>query len=173
MAVSITAAAKNLLRKAVNGVTLVAGVDSVDNTKVSTSKSSNGALHQRPMPGPQTISRNRYLDVANATRVKAEWPSGANITELTVFATLATPNATGSEGYYLRLAVDAASDAIADGLLTVTSSSVDDAGWILIPIGQLVSIPLTEALSNGSLGGGRVDVRTEGGAALEVWIGAN
>ena len=133
---------------------------------------SGGAVEVNSLLGPKTQTRGRYLDIASGTREKVEWPSGANITELVVYVTLSTAQITaGTSGVYARIAIDAANDAIANAMLTRASSPSSDVQWIPIPIDEVIRIPLTAALSQGSLGGGRVDVITDEGQALDVWIG--
>lgn len=81
------------------------------------------------------------------------------------------------EDVYAVLCPDAENDTEADGNLGVSgnppSSATADAQFVPIPLGEFVKIPLTAALVNGSYGGGRVDVRSVDGTALNIWIGAN
>lgn len=75
---------------------------------------------------------------------------------------------------YGMVAIDAGSDAIADALLSKINSIVDDNGYFPIPLNEVVTIPLTDAITGGSLGGGRVDIKSSNaGTALDFWIGAN
>lgn len=130
-------------------------------------------------PGPHTIARSRnILLAATGARNKAEWPSGANITYLTVIATTIQGTGTTHLDEKVIITIDAANDTEADGNLGATgavppASSSADAQFITIPLNVPVSIPLTAALSSGSLGGGRVDARAIGGTAIDLWIGAN
>lgn len=124
-----------------------------------------------PLPGTQVQTRGRFLS-AVTTRQKVEWPSGSDITELICFVTIDGAVVSTTHGIYAAIAIDAASDAVADALLTQAPSSTDDAGWIPIPIGELVRIPLTSALENGSLNGGRVDIIGIGDG-IDIWIGGN
>jgi hypothetical protein len=129
--------------------------------------------------GPAAQARNRAL--SNVTsRQKVEWPAGSNITYLTVLAMLeeGTTLVAGAEkDVYAVLSLDAENDTEADGNLGTTSnppsSATADAQFIPIPLGEFVKIPLTDALINGTSGGGRVDVRSVDGTALNIWIGAN
>lgn len=129
--------------------------------------------------GPSTQARSRALSNVT-TRQKAEWPSGANITHLTVLAMLeeGTTLVAGAElDTYALLTIDAENDDEANGNLGAAgnppSAAAADAQFIPIPLGRFVEIPLSDALRNGSLGGGRVDVRSVDGTALNIWIGAN
>lgn len=129
--------------------------------------------------GPAQQARNRALSNVT-TRQKVEWNTGSNITYLTVLAMLeeGTTLVAGAEkDVYAVLSIDAENDAEADGNLGTTSnppsSATADAQFIPIPLGEFVKIPLTNALVNGTLGGGRVDVRSVDGTALNIWIGAN
>lgn len=135
---------------------------------------SPAAKNVNHVPGPQTQARNRWLQLDNAgTREKAEWPSGANIKELTFFAAPVAGTAAVVGDEYVAVAIDAADDPSADAMLTQVESSANDINWIPIPLYTVVRIPLTDALSNGTLGGGRVDAKTVGGVALDLWIGGN
>jgi len=145
------------------------GSGKVDNI-LATKKSG----HVNPIPGPQTQGRNRYLTAVSTTLAsaeKAEWAEGSNIKELTVFCTPATPEA-AQTGDYGIIAIDPASDGIAQLMLTQVESASADAGWIPIPTNTLVRIPLTTALSQGSLDGGRVECLSVG-VAMNFWIGGN
>ena len=148
--------------------------------KPENNKGVNGANWVKPIPGPQTQARSRNLSAVTATRQKAEWPSGSNITRLTVLVTFdstAAVTAGAEHEAYAVMTIDAASDTEADGNLGTSgnppSSVTSDAQFIAIPPGVYIDIPLTDALSNGSLSGGRVDVRSVDGTPLNIWIGAN
>ena len=137
------------------------------------------AMVHKAGEGPATQSRNRALSNVT-TRQKVEWPAGANITYLTVFAMLeegTTLVAGAEQDVYAVVSIDAENDTEADGNLGTTSnppsSATADAQFIPIPLGVFVTIPLTTALVNGTYGGGRVDVRSVDGTALNIWIGAN
>lgn len=134
----------------------------------------NGATHSNPVPGPQTQTRARYrtaVPLVKANAVKVEYPLGANIKELVVFCTPATPEA-AQTGDYGIIVIDPASDGIAQLMLTQTDSETGDAGWFPIPPNELVRIPLTAPLKEGSLGGGRVELLSVG-VAMNFWVGGN
>lgn len=142
-------------------------------------ESSGSALHVQPRSGTGARDRNRSL-VNVTTRQAVHWPAGADIRNLTVFAMLeeGTTLTAGQElDVYAVLCIDASNDTEADGNLGTTSnppsSATADANFIPVPLGKFVSIPLTDALVNGLYGGGRVDVRSVDGTALNIWIGAN
>jgi hypothetical protein len=136
-----------------------------------------GAKNVNPVPGTGGVLHPRYLAAVGSTIETATWPAGSNITELLVFC---WPNGTSPAGNNTigMLAIDAVSDAAAAVMLTATESGAVDAGWIPIPINDaevgsspsFVRIPLSAALSQGSLGGGRVDVKSIDGTALNFWI---
>jgi len=140
----------------------------------------NNPRYVRPKPGPQTQGRNRDLENVS-TRQKFEFPEGANITELTIFcqfnAIAATADLAAARSHlYAQLVIDAIDDNVADALMTKLNSAVDDNGYIPIKIGDEKTITLKEGtvLKNGSLGGGRIDVKcSDGSTGLDFWIGGN
>lgn len=135
---------------------------------------SAGSSTVNPQPGTKQQARNRYLTAVSTTVGSfetADWPSGANITELNIFCTPATPEA-AQTGDYGIIVIDAANDALAEAMLTQTESASDDVQWYPIPPNEIVRIPLTAALSNGQFGGGRVDCLSVG-VAMNFWIGAS
>ncbi len=132
-----------------------------------------GAASVRQIGGTGQQNRNRYQQLDNAgTRLKVEWPSGANITDLTFFAS-PIPGSTLAGDEVVLVAIDSVDDAAADNALTQTPSATDDVQWIPIPMNKYISLPQSSALSNGSLGGGRVDAKTIGGVAVDLFIGAS
>lgn len=161
----------------------IAGLDAsgaVVSVEMTDAGSGLGPTHVYPRPGTGATNRNRSLVNVTATRQEAHWPAGANIRHLTAFVMLAagTTLTAGQElDVYALLSIDAENDTEADGNLGITgnppASSTADAQFIPIPLGRFVEIPLTTALSNGDYGGGRVDVRSVDGTALNIWIGAN
>jgi len=148
---------------------------------ITTFDANGGVVAKNPFPGSGLPMRARYLATVT-TREKVEWPAGANITELVVccWASSGTPVAPDEDDLGM-LAVDASSDASASAMLTATDSATADAQWYPIPISNptaggliFIRIPLTAPLSQGSLGGGRVDVKSfDGTYSLAFWIGAN
>lgn len=140
--------------------------------------------YTRTKQGPQTQGRNRDL-VNVTTRQKAEWPAPVSdekgITEITVFcnfyAAVTTADlAAAREHIFGKLVIDGVSDAVVNALMTVLGTGVDDSGYLPIPLGKEVTVSTKEgnALSNGSLGGGRVDVMaSDGTTPLFFWIGGN
>ena len=131
------------------------------------------AGHVRPIPGPQLPLKIRQL-VNVTARQKATWPTGSNITYLIAIVTLeatAAPTA-GQEGRQVALlSLGAATDAEADGNIGLSgnppASATTDGNCIPLPLGITV-IPLTSPLA-GELGG-RVDVRSMDGTALNVTL---
>lgn len=72
------------------------------------------------------------------------------------------------------VAVDALSDGAADALLTALDSSTDDNGYIPVPLNQVIHIPHTEPLENGSSSGGRLDMKSSDPLiGLNPWTGGN
>lgn len=129
----------------------------------------------RPMPGPRTLGRNRDMQGVT-TREKCEWPSGSNITELTLFVLPAAAPASMQAilPIYGKLVIDAASDALATALMTSLDSGTSDSGYIAVPLNQPISIPLVSPLTQGSLSGGRIDIQSSDGTTSLNWhIGAN
>lgn len=162
------------------GVVQIAGKNTTTGNPELLESIAGAASVHKAGEGPATQSRNRALSNVNSTRQKVEWPSGANITYLTVFAMLeeGTTLVAGAElDVYAVVSIDAENDAEADGNLGTTSnppsSAVADAQFYPIPLGVFVTIPLTATLVNGTYGGGRVDVRSVDNTALNIWIGAN
>lgn len=131
-----------------------------------------GAKHVNPIPGPGTSGRYRWLQLDNAGTVKsAYWPSGANITDLVFFCKPVAGTAALAGDEHCIIAIDAIDAPAAAAMLTQTESTASDIGWVPINVGEYVRIPLTTALTQGTLSGGIVYAKTVGGIALDLWIG--
>lgn len=132
-----------------------------------------GAACVNPRPGNGTQSRNRWMQLDNAGGVEiAEWPEGANITELNFFAKPVAGTAALVGDEYAVIAIDPDGAVAAAAMLTQVESLQNDINWLPIPLNEIVRIPLTTAIVNGTLGGGCVAAKTVGGIALDLWIGA-
>lgn len=118
---------------------------------------------------------NGSYKIADIAARKLKFTKSAGVDNATV--TLSMQSDDTPDDVYAVICVDAENDTEADGRLGTSgnppSSSTADANFIPIPLGKFVSIPLTDALVNGLYGGGRVDVRSVDGTALNIWIGAN
>lgn len=124
----------------------------------------------RPMPGPQTDAKARWIDALTATPEHVSWSEGDNITELVVFASL-VPGAVVTGDEYLIIAIDAASEAIGVNMLTQTEQKTANVQFIPIPLNEIVRIPLTAPLSQGPNLAGRLSMAAVGGQNLDVWVG--
>jgi len=132
-----------------------------------------GVARIRALTGRGTQSRNRYRTLDNAgTRLKVEWPSGADIKDLSFFA-MPIPGSVITGDEFVLVAIDSVNDAAANASLTQTDSEIADVQWWPVPLGVPINIPQSAALVNGTLGGGRVDAKTVGGVAINLFIGAN
>jgi len=126
-----------------------------------------------PVPGGTSYTRGRWLELDNAgARKDVEFPEGAGVKELVFFA-IPAPGSVTTGDEYVIIGLDPANDALADLFLTQVESTVDDIQWIPIPLNQIVRIPLSAALSKGSLNGGRIPAKTVGGVAINIWIGGS
>lgn len=145
--------------------------------KNATWESTNGAAHVNPLPGPQTLSRNRMqVDVAATDGIlTVEWPANSNITYLTFIVVRNTGDTTVDA--YVAFTIDAENDTEAQANIgtsgALPESLTADAQFVIVPLNVPVSVPLTTALVNGSYSGGRVDFRVIGTGNVDIFIGAN
>lgn len=101
--------------------------------------------------GVTSQSKNRLrtaiAETYSATTNSCTWLAADNIKEITVFITATNSiSAVPSENYAL-LAFNAGSDAIASAWLTEVDSAADDAQLEKIPIGVMVTLRFTSALT--------------------------
>lgn len=135
--------------------------------------SSSGSLHVNPVAGPQTQPRVKFrsnVSTVKANAASALFYAGDNITEIVVACTPTTPEA-AQTGDYGIIAIDPASDGIAQLMLTQTDSDRGEQGWIPIFPDEPQRIPLTAALKEGLLGGGRIELLSVGVAMDFVVVG--
>ena len=135
-------------------------------------KFTNRVLHVRNVDGPGTTMITYDKQTVTTTRQEFHFPSGSNITELTIFADLSTPNTTGVAGEFLKVAIDSPDDVSAAAFLADSDSSIVPNGYVVVPLKSLTIIPLETALSLGDNGGGRLDIVSKN-SNLDVWVGAN
>jgi hypothetical protein len=139
-----------------------------------------GAADVNPVPGTGKPLWPHYLaNIDDSPIGTVEWPSGANINELLIYCCPHT-GVTPTVDTFGMIAIDAVSDATAAAMLTLgsgTSPSRSMQGWIPVPLSNpvtgaisLLRVPLSATLTQGSLGGGRVDVRASTAHALDWWI---
>lgn len=130
-------------------------------------------LNTGAVTAASALGNGSYKLVDLAVR-KLKFTKSAAVENASVTLTL---EGEATDDVYAVLSIDAENDAEADGNLGLSgnppSSASADAQFIPLPLGEFVKIPLTAALVNGSYGGGRVDVRSVDGTALNIWIGAN
>jgi len=135
-----------------------------------------GAAHVNTRQGTGKVARNRYVELDNAgTEANVIWPAGANIAELILFSQFHIGE-TATLGAKVVVCIDPANDALGDSFLTIINSPDNDVQWYPVKTtaeGWETRFPLEHALTQGLYNGGVLRMKTVGGKAIDVWVGAN
>lgn len=110
---------------------MVMSYQSSSDGKQEAVKGTNGATHVRPMPGPQTVSKNREL-TAVSTRQSCTWTDSENVTEVTILIVSDAGTAALDDGAFVCF--DATSDALADQWLLEGSYTNSASNRYFIPL---------------------------------------
>lgn len=147
--------------------------DGSTKTTIEPVKGTNGALYSTFRAG--TGKQQYRYSFAASTRETINFPPGADITEITVMASLNAAPASVQAVAHIKglLCIDAVSDVDAENVLSGTTypdSNTLTQRFDVIPLNVPITIPLSAKLANGTNSTGRIDVRTSDTTIALDWF---
>lgn len=151
----------------------VISVQDSNSGRSSALQGTNGALYSTFRAG--TGKQQYRYSFAASTRETINFPPGADITEITVMASLNAAPASMQAVAHIKglLCIDAVSEVDAENVLSGTTypdSNTLTQRFDVIPLNVPITIPLSAKLANGTNSTGRIDVRTSDTTIALDWF---